>query len=307
MVRKMFLLKDYLIFYCLLLKELLTSPWEYMKEWIRTMSYIKQEQCPFRERKKVENPVVWVNIHEWGGYSLVRRKKVSSIPEFQCGLKFQLQRFSSLRKKGKIVLCVTLSEEFRCQDKNYICSRTDDYHAVSNEGMDFSGYSSFYNFIKGCPNAYVILTNSSVNSLQDDFFDGYIRYMEQHPEVGILGTSYSTKCFQSFIRNNFTPHLQSFFLLTTIDVLKEIVAVNKGKFPGAKVTHKLLLIRKGEVGLSQLALKLGYCLAVVMENGDVFRFWKKGIYYSKWSLPLGDMRFAVLHPNRINPIKEEHK
>lgn len=297
-------MKDCFVFNLILLKELLTFPWGYVREWFRKRANVKSEECSCRKRSDVESQVVWVNIHEWGGYSLVRRKKVSVIPEFQCGLKFQLQRFSRLREEGKVVLGVTLSEESRCRDKNYICSQTDYYQAVSNDGMDFSGYSSFYNFIKDRPNAYVILTNSSVNSLQDDFLDGYVRYMEQHPEVGILGTSYSTKCCQSLIRNNFTPHLQSFFLMTTIDVLKEIVALNKGRFPGARITHKLLLIRKGEIGLSLLALKLGYSLAVVRENGEVFRFWKKGIYYSGWSLPFGDMRLTVLHPNRINPIKE---
>lgn len=300
----MSLLKDRFAFNLILLKELLTFPWGYMREWIRKSVDVNPEKRSFRERSRVESQVVWVNIHEWGGYSLTRRKKVSVIPEFQCGLKYQLQRFNALREKGKVVLGVTCSEESRCRDKDYICSQTDYYQAVTNAGMDFSGYSSFYNFIKDRPNAYVILTNSSVNSLQDDFLDGYIRYMEQHPEVGILGTSYSTMCYQSLIRNNFTPHLQSFFLMTTIDILKEIVALNKGRFPGAGITHKLLLICKGEIGLSQLALKLGYCLAVVKEDGEVFRFWKKGIYYSKWSLPFGDMRLTVLHPNRINPIKE---
>lgn len=297
--------KDQVSFYSLLTWELITLPWGYMREWFRKLFSMQVKEPQVRHRRKVVNQVCFVNIHEWGGYPLVRRKKVSVIPEFECGLKFQLQRFHTLRSTGKVEVCVTLSDAHKCKDKDYIRSQVDYFKAVTNAGMDFSGYAAFYDFIKDRPNAYVILTNSSVNSLQENFLDSYILYLEKHPEVGILGVSYSTKCSQSLISNNFTPHLQSFFLMTTVDVLQEIVTLNKGRFPGIGITHKLLLIRKGEIKLSGLALKLGYHLAVVLEKGQVFRFCKKGFHYSKWNLPLGDMRLSVRFPNRINPIKEK--
>ena len=109
----------------------------------------------------------------------------------------------------------------------------------------------------------VILTNSSVNAAQNDFLESYIHCMERHPQIGIFGYFLLYRMFQSLVRNNFTPHLQSFFLLTTTSVLREIAASNQNRFPGAGIGLKLLLIRKGEVALSRLVLRLGYRLAVI--------------------------------------------
>lgn len=119
-------------------------------------------------------------------------------------------------------------------------------------------------------------------------------------EVGMLGISYCTKMIQTLVRDNFTPHLQSFFLLTTIEVLREVVALNKGKFPGNGISHKLLLIRQGEIRLSQLVRKAGYRLAVVdPQNGIPYKF----ECYRKWGLPKGDIRQQINTPNRITPMK----
>lgn len=124
--------------------------------------------------------------------------------------------------------------------------------------------------------------------------------MERHPEIGMLGISYCTRMFQSLVRNNFTPHLQSFFLLTTTSVLREIVASNRNRFPGAGIGHKLLLIRKGEVALSRLVLRLGYRLAVIRpENGALFLFTD----YRRWNIPRGDIRQTLSEPNKITEVR----
>lgn len=123
--------------------------------------------------------------------------------------------------------------------------------------------------------------------------------MDQNPDIGILGVSYNSRCYQSLIYNNFNPHIQSFFLLTTIEVLNEIVELNHQVFPGKGVRYKLLLIRKGELALSSLALKLGYALAVVQEDGSVLKFDR---YTGRDAFLPGDMRIYVNNPNSINPI-----
>lgn len=84
-------------------------------------------------------------------------------------------------------------------------------------------------------------------------------------------------------------------------MLNEIVENNQGHFPGENISNKRLLIRKGEIGLSTLALKLGYNLAVVFPTtGKPFKF----VNQSQWDKPLGDIRLKIDCPNRINPIKE---
>ena len=251
------------------------------------------------ERKAIEDSIVYVGIHEWGGYPAVRQKCIKGIRPFTCGLKFQIDRFSKNRSRHPIKLTVTMSEPEKYHDIAAIEQNCDNFIPVSNLGMDFSGYSTFYDSVKHNRNAYIILSNSSVNEIEDVFLDDYIDYMENNKDVAILGVSNSSKYYHTLVRNNFNPHLQSFFLLTTIDVLNQIVNANGGMFPGINECNKHLLIRKGEVGLSRIALKLGYNLAVVTEKGSVVKF-----NYKDYPMGKGDLRIVAKHPNRINPIRK---
>lgn len=252
-------------------------------------------------RKNIEDDTVYVCVHEWGGYPIIRNKTLKDGKTFTCGLKAQLMRYEKERKSRLVDLTVTMSDSNKCKDLDYIKKHSDNFIEVSNVGMDFSGYASFHKRIRGNLNSYVILSNSSVDISQDIFLDGYIKYMEDNPDVGILGISYSTKMYQTLIRRNFMPHIQSFFLFTTIDVLNEIVENNQGHFPGENVSNKRLLIREGEIGLSTLALNLGYNLAVVFPTtGKPFKF----VNQLQWDKPLGDIRLKIDCPNRITPINE---
>jgi hypothetical protein len=254
-----------------------------------------------KERKPVASDKISVSIHEWGGYDSVRRKKINKIMEFECGLKFQQQRFGRYSGNRNLDICITISNP---ELLSYSLNADKIIH-VPNEGMDFAGYSGFFERIKDEDNQYIILTNSSVNSRQIDFIDEYIAYMEANPSVGLLGISYNTKRHQTLIRNNFNPHIQSFFILTTLDVLKEIVKKNGG-FPGLGITHKLLLIRNGEIRFSNLALELGYDLACILDNGIVYKFnksFKSDNGRNSWEIPKGDYRLHTLTPNAINFIK----
>lgn len=266
-----------------------------------------------RIKRKFRIPIisktVFVGIHEWGGYRSVRTKKHKNGTEFKCGLEFQLNRFLNYTGKYTIDLSVTLSEKEKCLDLEHIQRKVNKLFFVSNIGYDFSGYSYFYNKIKKNENSYVILTNSSVNDSQTDFLDGYLDYMNQNLDVGMLGISYCTKCYQSFIRNNFRPHIQSFFMLTTIEILNNMLKFNNGKFPGEHLNNKYQLIREGEIRLSEIILKLGYSLAIVLEDGRILKFDKMNFWdnsYRYWfHLPKGDMRAYIQNPNSINPIRQE--
>lgn len=287
-------MKNRIDFYFLLLRELILFPFLYLREfyWKR----YKQSGTNKKQRKPVEDKRVSVGIHEWGGYKPVRVKNIKNVSSFPCGLSGQLQRFS---KYSYVDLVVTLSDSEKYPYFDVVYGYTHKVVKVSNKGFDFSGYDAFYQSVKDQPNRYVILTNSSVHSSQDDFLNGYIDYMEQNPDVGMLGVSYCTRMWQTLVRNNFTPHLQSFFLLTTTQVLNEVVALNRGKFPGKGIDHKLLLIRRGEIKLSRLVQKAGYCLAVVNpQDGIPFKFTD----YRHWKLPKGDIRQLLSEPNKITPI-----
>ena len=255
---------------------------------------------PIKYRKSVENDILYIGIHEWGGYKPMRRKHINkTIQDFDCGLEYQLKRFNNYNGTRHIDLTVTISDIEVYADIEKLKNCCHRLIPVSNIGMDFSGYSTFFKLIERQKNSYVLLTNSSVNAHQVDFIDSYLDYLEKNPDVGMLGISCCSKCYQTLIRHNFTPHLQSFFLLTTIDVLNEAIKLNGGKFPGSGISNKQLLIREGEIKLSQLVLQLGYKLAVVTQKGPV----KFDNNPKNWILPWGDYRCYTSAPNAINPIK----
>ncbi len=252
------------------------------------------------KRMPVKSKVVRVCVHEWGGYKPEREKSFSKTSSNQCGLKYQLQRFLSYRERGLVDLTVTMSDSEKLCELDYVKQQCDNFIEVSNVGMDFGGYSAFFHSIEKNENCYVILTNSSVEKTQTDFLEGYIKYMEDNPEVGMLGISYSTRMYHTLIRRNFIPHIQSFFVLTTLEVLKEIVEANGEKFPGEDADYKRLLIRKGEIPLSRLTLKQGYRLAVVYpEDGVPFKFTDK----KHWTHPFDDLRLVCSRPNYISEIR----
>ena len=252
-------------------------------------------------RSKCQSQIVYVGIHEWGGYKMVREKHVHRIRPFKCGLRYQLERFVKYNGVHNLFIVVTMSDVSKCKKLDYIKDNCDLFLETDNLGKDFSGYASFYNKIKDKSNSYVILTNSSVsNVMSDSFIDEYISYMEENLDVGMLGISYNSKCYQSLKIGNFTPHLQSFFLLTTIEVLNQLVEYN-GDFPGAKIGNKSLLIREGEIKMSQIILNLGYKLAVVTNDG-VFKFDNNK---DNWKLKNGDCRIDSLYPNAILSMKSE--
>lgn len=292
------MLRDILNFYFILLLELLFWPIQFISHWCKVLLDSDKERTK-RKRKAVCDHRILVNIHEWGGYGPIRNKCIKNGAAFECGLQSQLQRFSSMHN---IDLTVTISDSHLHSDLSMITAAGAEIMKVDNKGFDFSGYASFYEKIKTGPNRYVILTNTSVNSDINPFLDKYVDYLEQHKDVGMLGISYCTKKIQSLIRPNFTPHLQSFFLLTTTQVLNEVVTLNNGKFPGNGIMHKLLLIRQGEIRLSKLVEKLGYRLAVVNPvDSKPYKF--EG--YHKWKLPFGDIRQKINLPNRITPITHD--
>lgn len=279
-------MKEYFKLFVLILRDIF-----YMGRTKHNMVKCRQDVCDYK--------TVFVCIHEWGGYPLTRTKHISSdIVPFVCGLKYQLDRYAAYKGRYFIDVTVTMSDVQLCDNIDMVRSKCSTFLPVSNKGMDFSGYASFYERIKDLPNSYVILSNSSVNAMQSDFLDSYIKYMEDNRDVGMLGISCCSKCYQTLVRNNFNPHLQSFFLLTTISVLHEVIKINNNQFPGVGITNKQLLIRDGEIKLSHKVLELGYNLAVVTESGT-FKF---NADRRDWHLPIGDYRLHTQTPNAIYPI-----
>lgn len=289
-------------FYLGLLGEILTSPYAYSKNFIKwKFTKAKANFKPNKFRIPVNSNKLAVCIHEWGGYQGKRVKNIKNIQQFECGLDYQLERFKNYHGKYELDLTLTIS------DVHLFKGRTHQVKVigVDNIGMDFSGYESFFNTIKDKENQYVLLTNSSIHKDQHDFIDGYLDFFKANKNIGMMGVSFNTKMYQSLIRNNFTPHLQSFFLLTTTHVLKEVVAKNT-VFPGKGIDYKLALIKNGEIKLSRIVMDLGYSLACVLEDGKTLIFDSSCMIdngRNSWNSYFGDYRLFLKKPNSIPKIE----
>ena len=293
------------MFWIKLLIELVLFPFLYVHNYLVNTLSSKVVKQKFKQRRTIECKKVYVNIHEWGGYNLTRKKSIKNGKSFECGLLYQLKRFYG---KDNVEASVTLSEAEKHKNLDFIKVNCNNFYSLSNRGLDFGGHGYFYERIKEKKDCYVVLTNSSVNRIADnDFLETHINYMRNNLEVGALGVSYSSKAYQTLIRNNFNPHIQSFYILTTLSVLNEIVKLNNGKFPGSHETDKRLLILNGEIKFSKLIMKAGYKLAFVTPESKVYEFasdfkWMNN-GFNQWKLRHGDVRTFSDNPNKLYAIK----
>lgn len=265
-----------------------------------------QVQAKKKQRSPILNNEVIVHTHEWSGYAFERHKVIKyTANKFLCGLRFhfeRLQQYKGIRPIRNILTVSDLdgsySERLRCEK---FFDKSAEIYGVPNRGMDFGGYGFVVKNLIAGDNKYIFLTNTSVNADSAIFIDEYIDIFSAHNNLGLLGISYSSKVYQSLIRNNYTPHVQSFFLLTTTDILREITTANGGVFPGENEDYKLSIIRFGEAKLSQLVVTLGYDIGIINEEGALQLL----PVQKDSSLVDGDYRLFVKKPNFINRIINE--
>ncbi len=288
-------------FYLTLFAEVIFFPFFFIAEELKKRFNLTPDK-KYSVRTKANSNKLMIVIHDWAGYNLKRFKKFKNNKQIECGLEYQIARLDQYKGKKDVQQLVTISGADKFNTGKYGNLKI---HEVPDAGLDFSGYSYAVKNLSD-ENAYLLLMNTSVERSEVNFIDDYISFMEDNPHVGLLGISYSTKVYQSLIRNNFAPHIQSFFLLSTMAVFKQIESY-AGSFPGEGISYKRLLIREGEVKISQIVKKLGYALAIIDESGKPYIFPEKGSFsdtpYKKWTLPMGDYRYHVDTPNKINAIK----
>ena len=303
-----------ILFYITILIELVFSPFLFLIEELKKFNgkFIKEKNHLTKNEVNLIDKEILFVVHEWAGYPFIRSKKIKYInKEFECGLKFHFKRWQNYQGKYKLKKVITVSE---CSNKYIEDLTKSDFFSndieiipVENTSMDFSGYAYVCkNKLDKNKDQIIFLTNTSVDFNDISFIDEYSSLFENDPSLGLLGVSYSTKIYQTLIKNNFNLHLQSFFLVTRTSVLLSIIKKNGGHFPGSKETYKLGIIRFGESKISKIAQKLGYNVRVVLEDGTLHTFPKSGLFYNgyfKWKLPYGVYRLHCANPNRINKMK----
>lgn len=299
-------------FYLVVATELLFLPFLYLFEIFKRLlgRFLRVKEIYKVNKNQLSNEVLYV-IHEWAGYSFTRKKTIKYINrEFECGLMYQLTRLKNYEGNYKLRKILTISdcnESYLDGLKNSNLNPDNlEIYPVKNTAMDFTGYNFVINdIITDSKDRVVFLTNTSVDSNVSSFIDEYVKMIRENPTIGLIGTSYSTKVYQSLIQNNFRPHLQSFFLVSRLSVLREVINFSGGVFPGSDEDFKLAIIRFGEVRITEIVQEIGYKVCVVHEDGVITTIPKSHRFYNgyyNWTLPYNDYRLHSLHPNRINLV-----
>ena len=253
-------------------------------------------------RKTSEKDQAVICLHDWLGYPGERRKTLKNGIEFACGRAKILREIAECKNKIPCEIYVSLSGS---GEYDFNPKSVKKVIKVKNRGKDFKGYSSMLQEILKAPgNPFVVLMNSSVaGGFYDGWLDDYCSILRNDRSIGLLGVSTRAR-FPGLIKNHFAPHLQSYFLISTREVLSKILQLNGGMLPGATERNKFRLIQKGEIGLSLQILKFGFTIAAVYQ-GNVIKFKLRNRFsnnISQWPFPLEDIRLTSTSEHTPNSI-----
>jgi hypothetical protein len=274
--------------------------------WNRYSRHIPFPKIKKATRKTREDDQAVICLHDWLGYPGERYKTLKNGIKFSCGRTKILRGIQEYKNKIPTELLVSLSGsgayDFDHQSVKKVIK-------TENRGKDFKGYSLMLQEILKLPgNPFVVLMNSSVaGGFYEGWLDDYCSILKNDRSIGLLGISTRAR-FPGLIKNHFVPHLQSFFLVSTREVLSIILQLNGGMLPGAAEKNKFRLIQKGEIGLSLQILKLGFAIAAVYQ-GNVIKFRLRNRFsnnISQWPFPLEDIRLTLTPgqiPNSITKPK----
>lgn len=225
-------------------------------------------------------------LAEWGKYPL-KREKVFGKNIIKCGLLRVLENMLTHPGGERFEVRIVITDcdnstklKYQSLIKNY--SFIEDVSFRDNQGQDIGSYNFAYQrLLKENYNGNVIFMNSSVRGpLKRDWLKNYLALFHSDTQIGLCGITLNNQNYFSFSKSYLpkNPHVQSFFLLTEISLLKEVFPT--GSLSGFNQESKKALIKSGEIGISTAFLNKGYkicCKAYpefIYQNGDL------------WTIPL---------------------
>jgi hypothetical protein len=277
--------------------------------WNRYSKHLPLPAIKKAVRKIGEKDQAVICLHDWLGYPGERNKTLKNGIKFSCGRAKILREIQERKNKIPSEILVSLSGSGK-YDFNFKSIKK--VIKTENRGKDFRGYSSMLQeIIKAPGNPFVVLMNSSLaGGFYDGWLDDYCSILTNDRSIGLLGVSTRAR-FPGLIKNHLVPHLQSYFLFSTKEVLSKILHLNGGMLPGSTERNKFRLIQKGEIGLSQQILKFGFAIAAVYQ-GNVLKFRLRNRFsnnISQWPFPLEDIRLTSAGeqiPNLITRPKSSY-
>jgi hypothetical protein len=122
---------------------------------------------------------------------------------------------------------------------------------------------------------------------------GQLGVQSGNPGTGMCGISMNSHN-TSLSEGQFAPHIQSFFLYTSMQVLRDVFPNGLAPDAPSAFEGKNNLILHGEIGISQRVLAAGYSLSCKMFPESSY---KAG---DPWTLPEGDLRITSEYREQAN-------
>jgi hypothetical protein len=167
-------------------------------------------------------------------------------------------------------------------------------HFRDNRGQDFGAYDFGYRLLQRQGyEGEVLFMNSSVSGPHEaNWLQKYREQFHRHDKVGLCGISLNSHD-TSRSPEPFAPHVQSYFLFTNMQVLRDAIGP---QLLQTNATHKLDVIAEGEIGISARVLDAGYRITSAAFPDFAYR---RG---DRWLIPYGDQRFRRDVRTRANSI-----
>lgn len=265
--------------------------------------------------------LVKVLLVEWMGYPLFRRKRLGSYT-FECGLGHLVKNMQRFDPGVELDCTVVLNRHpdgawtrvgrVPVLDRLLLNSpRTNSEHKYReflrafpivrrvqfrvNHLQDIGAYDQFYAQLRAEGyRGHVLFANSSVRGpTADGWLAKYQRLFELEPDTGFCGISLNSH--NTMIPGGSRdPHLQSFFIYTSMSVLEQVFPQGLTAPADAHDQSKDALVTQGEIGLSRKVLAAGYGLRSSQFPDFYF---KTGV---SWTIPEGDLRFTDTYKEQAN-------
>jgi hypothetical protein len=169
-----------------------------------------------------------------------------------------------------------------------------------NQGQDFGAYDLGYQLLQrqGYKGEVLFMNSSVAGPHRPGWLLEYRRQFRRHPGVGLCGIGLNSHD-TSRQPSPFAPHVQSYFLYTSMRVLKDALGerlFDRHETVDPEQQDKLEIIRHGEIGVSARVLDAGY--SITSPRFPEFAY-RRG---NAWSIPPGDLRYSPGHALPANTI-----
>ena len=133
----------------------------------------------------------------------------------------------------------------------------------SNTGLDWGAYNEAYQRLKleNFEGTIILMNSACLGPTHDDWLDVYLNLLNEDKNTGAVGASYNG--FAGSKSSEFLPHLQSYFLLTSMKILQSVFP---NELPYKETEMKRDIIYDGEIEFSTQILTSGYSIKSPMNQ-----------------------------------------